>query len=386
MKTLHRITLPPRYQDEYLGTHAKFLHLALWFALFISIYFAAINSDLTALSFWVLAGSSLIGLVLNYLGKYIWAASIPVLMGTIALFINFYEGISLFDPGIIALPLLIILSSFLFGSRMIYRVTILILLGVGLLVFFERTGAITPAFLTSNERLSIILVLVVFTAVLQRRIISDWERIAEAHRQGEHRIREAYVLTLEGWAKTLEFHDRETLGHSQRVTDLCQRLAELLGIDDPQELEYIRWGALLHDIGKLAIPYKILHKESELTPEEWDVIKRHPDFAKDLLGNIHYLKPAMTIPSSHHENWDGSGYPQGLRGDDIPLYARIFTVVDNWDALTSDRPYRQAWSREKTLDYLRQQSGIKFDPKIVDVFVSMVIREGLPQGAGRERY
>ena len=384
MKTLHRITLPPRYQDEYLGTHAKFLHLALWFAFFISIYFAAINSELTSLFFWVLAGASLVGLVLNYLGNYIWAASIPVLTGTIALFVNFYEGISLFDPGIIALPLLIILSSFLFGSRMIYRVTILILLGVGLLVFFERTGAITPAFLTSNERLSIISVLVVFTAVLQKRIISDWERIAEAHRQGEHRIREAYVLTLEGWAKTLEFHDRETLGHSQRVTDLCQRLAGLLGIDDPQELEYIRWGALLHDIGKLAIPYKILHKESELTPEEWDVIKRHPDFAKDLLGNIHYLKPAMTIPSSHHENWDGSGYPQGLRGEDIPLYARIFTVVDNWDALTSDRPYRPAWSREKTLDYLHEKSGVKFDPHIVKVFVGMVMREEAPQGAGRD--
>jgi putative nucleotidyltransferase with HDIG domain len=235
---------------------------------------------------------------------------------------------------------------------MIYRVTAMIVLGIGLLVYLERSGVISPAFSSSNERLAIISLLILFTAVLQKRIISDWERVAEAQRQSEHRLREAYVLTLEGWAKTLEFHDRETLGHSQRVTELCRRLAVELGIEDPQELEYIRWGGLLHDIGKLAIPYKILHKESELTAEEWEVIQRHPDFAKDLLGNINYLQPAMTIP----------------------LYARIFSVADNWDALTTDRPYRAAWSREKTLQYVREQSGKKFDTQIVGVFLRMMLR------------
>src|SRR5687768_4966945 len=132
MQTLQRIILPPRYKDEYLDAHAKFLHIALWFTFFIAIYFASINIGLTRASFWALAVSSLLGLVLNYFQKYFWSASIPVVMGTIALFINFYDGVSLSDPGIVALPLLIILTSFLFGSRLIYRVASINIVGVAL--------------------------------------------------------------------------------------------------------------------------------------------------------------------------------------------------------------------------------------------------------------
>lgn len=377
METLQRIILPPRYEDKYLDVHAKFLHVSLWFTLFIAVYFAAINSSFTRVAFAVLALSCLIGLVLNYLHQYFLSASIPVIIGTTALFFNFFDGISLYDPGIMAIPLLIILSSFLFGSRLIYRAAFMNILGVGLLVFFERTGVISPPNLTSNERFIIISILIVFTAILQKRIIQSWEQAVEVSQESEHKIRDAYILTLEGWAKTLEFHDRETLGHSQRVTSLCQRLAENLGIVDPQELEYIRWGALLHDIGKLAIPYEILRKESELSNEDWEIIKRHPALAEELLGSIEYIKPAMSIPRSHHENWDGTGYPGKLKGEEIPFHARLFTVVDNWDALTTDRPYRKAWSHEKTISYMREQSGKRFDPNIVDIFITKVVADEL---------
>jgi putative nucleotidyltransferase with HDIG domain len=322
--------------------------------------------------FSVLGASSLIGLFLNYFQKYFLSASIPVVMGTLALFFNFYDGISLSDPGIAAIPLLIILTSFLFGSRLIYRAALVDIVGVVLLGYFERTGIISPPNLASNEQIIIIIILIVFTAVLQKRIIQSWEQAVEEAQQSEQRIREAYVLTLEGWAKTLEFHDRETLGHSQRVTSLSQRLAEKLGINDPQELEYIRWGALLHDIGKLAIPYEVLRKESELSQEDWEIIKNHPNLAEQLLGNIQYIRPALAIARFHHENWDGTGYPRKLKQEQIPFHARMFSVVDNWDALTTDRPYRKAWSREKTISYLREQSGKKFDPAIVDVFITKV--------------
>jgi len=372
METLQRIFLPPRYKDKYLDVHAKFLHIALWFTFFISVYFAFINSGLTRVVFSVLGASSLIGLFLNYFQKYFLSASIPVVIGTLALFFNFYDGISLSDPGIAAIPLLIILTSFLFGSRLIYRAALVDIVGVVLLGYFERTGIISPPNLASNEQIIIIIILIVFTAVLQKRIIQSWEQAVEEAQQSEQRIREAYVLTLEGWAKTLEFHDRETLGHSQRVTSLSQRLAEKLGINDPQELEYIRWGALLHDIGKLAIPYEVLRKESELSQEDWEIIKNHPNLADQLLGNIQYIRPALAIARFHHENWDGTGYPRKLKQEQIPFHARMFSVVDNWDALTTDRPYRKAWSREKTISYLREQSGKKFDPAIVDVFITKV--------------
>jgi PAS domain S-box-containing protein len=174
----------------------------------------------------------------------------------------------------------------------------------------------------------------------------------------------SYDATLEGWAKALELRDEDTEGHSQRVSDTTVQIGRALGIEDVQ-LIHLHRGAMLHDIGKMGIPDSILLKPGPLTEEEWVVMKQHPVYAKEMLSPIPFLNPALDIPYSHHERWDGSGYPLGLKGESIPLAARIFAVVDVWDALTSDRPYRKRWSREKTLEYILSHTGILFDPIVV---------------------
>jgi HD-GYP domain-containing protein (c-di-GMP phosphodiesterase class II)/ABC-type amino acid transport substrate-binding protein len=181
----------------------------------------------------------------------------------------------------------------------------------------------------------------------------------------------AYDATIEGWAKALELKDSSTEGHSQRVTQMTLDLAIKMKIRD-DDLVHIRRGALLHDIGKMGIPDYILLKPSALSPEEWEIMKKHPVYAMELLKNIPYLAPALDIPYSHHEKWDGSGYPLGLHGERIPLAARIFCVVDVWDALTSDRPYRKAWDNESTLKYIKDNSGIHFDPAVGEEFLLMM--------------
>ncbi|MBI5056833.1 MAG: PAS domain S-box protein [Nitrospirae bacterium] len=180
----------------------------------------------------------------------------------------------------------------------------------------------------------------------------------------------AYDSTIVGWSTALDMRDKETEGHSLRVTDLTTRIAMEIGISG-DELVHIRRGALLHDIGKMGIPDNILLKPGKLTDEEWVIMKRHPLYAYDMLSGTDYLRPALDIPLYHHEKWDGSGYPKGLEGKAIPLAARIFAVVDVWDALTSNRPYRPAWAKEKTLAYIRSQAGTHFDPEVVEVFMKM---------------
>ena len=180
----------------------------------------------------------------------------------------------------------------------------------------------------------------------------------------------AYDATIEGWSRALDMRDKETEGHTQRVTTMTVKLARAFGFSK-SELVQVRWGALLHDIGKMGVPDGILLKPGPLTEEEWVVMKGHPTFANEMLSPIRYLRLALDIPNSHHEKWDGSGYPHGLKGTQIPLVARIFAVVDVWDALTSDRPYRPAWTEEKVREHILALSGTHFDPQVVDLFMQL---------------
>jgi putative nucleotidyltransferase with HDIG domain len=178
---------------------------------------------------------------------------------------------------------------------------------------------------------------------------------------------QAYDNTIKGWARAMDLRDKNTEDHSQRVTEMTLIIARKTGMSD-EDLAHVRRGALLHDIGKIGVPDAILLKPSKLTDEEWAIMYKHPLHAFELLSPIEYLKTSLDIPYCHHEKWDGTGYPRGLKKDQIPLSARIFAVVDVYDALTSDRPYRKAWSREAALEYIRKESGRHFDPQIVDIF------------------
>ena len=205
----------------------------------------------------------------------------------------------------------------------------------------------------------------------QAAIAIDNASMFEDLQQANSRLLTSYDATIEGWARALELRDQETEGHSQRVTDLTIKIAQAMGL---RELVHIRRGAILHDIGKMGIPDNILLKPGSLTPEEWEVMRKHTIYAYNFLSPIEFLRPALEIPYNHHEKWDGSGYPRGLKSEQIPLPARIFAVADVWDALRSDRPYRKAWTEEKALEYIREQTGRHFDPAIVDVFLKLLDR------------
>lgn len=181
----------------------------------------------------------------------------------------------------------------------------------------------------------------------------------------------AYDTTLEGWSRALDLRDKETEGHTQRVADMTLRIASEIGIG-ADEFVHLRRGALLHDIGKMGIPDRVLLKPGPLTDEEWVIMRRHPVYAHELLSPIAYLRPALDIPYCHHERWDGTGYPRGLKGKEIPLSARIFAIVDVWDALRSDRPYRPAWSEDMVREHIRSLSGTHFDPDVVEAFLRVL--------------
>ena len=208
------------------------------------------------------------------------------------------------------------------------------------------------------------------TLAEQAAIAIDNAELFEGLQRANQDLTLAYDITLEGWVRALDLRDRETQGHTQRVTEMTIRLARLMGMSEASLL-HLRRGALLHDIGKIGIPDGILHKPGPLTQAEWAIMRRHPVYAYDLLAPIDYLRPALDIPYCHHERWDGSGYPRQLEGEQIPLAARVFAVVDVWDALSSDRPYRQKWDQNRVIEYLRSQTGTHFDPRVLEKFLSL---------------
>lgn len=207
------------------------------------------------------------------------------------------------------------------------------------------------------------------------RDITERKRAEEALQIAHRELQDAYDRTIEGWIRALDLRDREIEGHTKRVTEMTMLVARALGLPE-SEIVHIRRGALLHDIGKIAIPDEITKKTGPLTADEWDEMRMHPVYAYKMLSPIAYLKPALDIPYCHHERWDGSGYPRKLKGEEIPLTARMFAIIDVWDALITDRPYRKASSKEAVIAYLKEEAGRLFDPHLVELFLDLIEKEG----------
>jgi HD-GYP domain-containing protein (c-di-GMP phosphodiesterase class II) len=205
----------------------------------------------------------------------------------------------------------------------------------------------------------------------QAAISIDNIELFEELQRSNQELRLSYDATIEGWSYALDLRDRETEGHTRRLVEMTIQLGRRVDIIE-EELIHIRRGALLHDIGKMGIPDNILFKPGALSEEEWQVMRMHPVYAYDMLSSVSYLRKALEIPYCHHEFWNGEGYPRGLRGEDIPIKARIFSLADVWDALNSDRPYRPAWPRPKVIDYMKDMAGVQFDPTLVPEFIDLV--------------
>lgn len=354
----------PEYDDIEQTQKARFLHIALIIAtlscLILGIQNMMGNSHLDFYLF-IVSTVSFLCIPANKNGYYKPVALIISGLMIVIITYSLIAGVGLKDAGVIAYPIFITFSSYLFKKRSVLFATLLSIFSVLFVYFFIQAGYTNPVARYSNEsQIKVIFVLFPATGFLFWVVVDNYERIVK-------NLKDTYDVTLSGWGQALEYHDLETEGHSQRVAEMTVALAKRLGIPEGK-LDHIRRGALLHDIGKMAVPDAILLKKGDLSEEERRVVMLHPVHAKKFLENIVYLKPALDIPYSHHERWDGSGYPEGLSKENIPFTARIFSVVDVWDALTSDRPYRPAWPNEKVREYIRDQSGKMFDPCVVDAF------------------
>ena len=326
---------------------------------------------LTAYTLFGLAAVCVVSLLIQrFTGSYRLAALTLIVAAVVVIQYNMMYGQGIQDVAVAALPGLIILSAILFGTPSIPIFTLMTVISA-LVATLLPHQTISAGDEDWTDFL-ILTALLIGYAALAHILVSRLEKYLEQLRFKEGEISRAYDATLTGLSKALELRDRPTEGHSRKVVELTERLAREIGINDKHELEVLRYGAMLHDIGKLSIPDSILQKPGPLNEEEWKVMRKHPEYGMALLNEIGYLKRSVDMVLYHHERWDGSGYPKGLRGEAIPMPARLLCIIDNWEALSVDRPYRSRWPQEKIRAYLEQNAGKLFDPQIVSAFLKVV--------------
>jgi len=327
---------------------------------------------LPGLTVLILCAASLVSMWLNKKGYFNAAAAI---VSGLLFFVVVFDLVDMGgfgnDPAAIALPVVIVVYGLFFGKRGLLVVSTLCMLCVGIIGYLDIQQIIyRPPVKTDWGELVSVLVLLSSAAILVWVILENSEKNLKKIKDEDAGVRVSYDLTLEGLAKTLELRDQDTEHHSRRVVDLSVKLAKALGLEG-EDLLNISRGALLHDIGKLGVSDTILLKQGPLTEDEWVEMRKHPVYAQRILENIPFLQPSISIPYFHHEHWDGSGYPFGRKGEEIPLSARIVAIVDVYDALTTRRRYKRAFSHGEACAVIIDGKGKQFDPELVDVFLEV---------------
>jgi putative nucleotidyltransferase with HDIG domain len=363
-------------KDQRVGTLATIIKIALIASLALGLLNIQYRAWDSVIALFSLAIICLPLLWLNSRGRFALAAAILSVLILMAINVNLFEGDGIHDAGVLAYPIFIMIGILLFGKRATPYFSLAAMGSLVGIVALEIQGYLQPTVGPSTfGTLRPFLILLLGAAAVFWVVIGNMEKHLERIKEAELELRKNYDLTLAAWAKVLEYRDRETEGHSRRLVELSTRLARALGLGD-EDVAHLQRGALMHDIGKLAIPDDILLKPGPLDEAERKLMQQHPIFAKQMLSRISFLQPCLDVAYSHHERWDGLGYPEGLQQEEIPLAARIFAIVDQWDALTSNRPYRKAWGRDAVIAYLSENAGKIYDPRIVDVFLTILPEEG----------
>ena len=359
-------------KNQRIQTLSAILKIVLFASLLLGVLNIQYRTWDSVIALFGLAFVCLFLLWLNSRGQYIIAALILSTLILLVINVNIFDGDGIRDSGVLAYPIFIIIGVLFFGKRATLFFSLAAIISLVAIVHFEILGDIQPTIgVTRYDILLPIIILLLAGSFIIWVVVGNMEKNLERVKESEAELRANYDLTLEAWAKVMEYRDRETEGHSRRLVELSTKLATALGLGS-KEITNLRHGALLHDIGKLAIPDDILLKPGELNDAERKMLEQHPVIAKQMLSQISFLGSCIEVAYNHHERWDGSGYPQGLKGEEIPLSARIFAVVDQWDALMSDRPYRKAWTKEKVISYIQENAGKIYDPKVVDVFLKIL--------------
>lgn len=359
-----------------LNQRKRTLSIILWIVLIASFSIGVENLQYrtwnSIIALFILSFLCVPLLILNSRGYYFISALILSILVLNAINFNLYDGDGVQDSGIIAYPILIMVGTLFFGKRAAPFFAIASIASIAAIAYLQIQGIIQPIINPPNY-VSLIPISILFlvSSVIVWVIVDNMEKNLARVRESELELIRNYDMTLEAWAKVLEYRDRETQDHSRRLVELSTKLARAAGCSEEQIMN-LRRGALMHDIGKLAIPDEVLLKPDLLNANEKKIIEKHPVYAKQMLAGLPFLEPAISVAYSHHERWDGQGYPDRLEGDAIPLLARIFAVVDTWDALNSARVYRPAWPKDKIIVYLKENAGIRFDPHLVQVFIGII--------------